>query len=733
MKTDKQKAAIVSVVVLTVALCSLLGMTLVLLYRTTLRLEQQRLQEIVHSHAVLIEEFFHIQEQLAKPALKKQGLKSVLTKVFNAHLHKQCFGTTGEFLIARQEAKNIVFWSGQEHLSTSLPLTVPQQASLAEPMRRALAGETGTTTGLDYRGKTVLAAFQWVPEMHIGLVAKIDLAEIRQPLLRTIFIVSGFVLLLIVGGSAVILRFNPFLHRLEEEKRHAQNYLDIAGAMIAVLDKYGRLKLINRQGCEILGGQQEGLTGLFWVEHCIQPDDRQRANNILQLLLHGTKDLIDAIELHVQRVDGSTRIIEWSGRTLRDRNGQIIGVICSGADVTERRQSEKSLQEAKEAFQATFEQAAVGIAHVAPDGRLLRVNRRLCTILGYTQEELLRKTIQEITHPEHLTQSYAKAKELAATPELSTYSMEKQYLRQDKTALWVNHTVSLVRDGQGRPQYYISVIEDIQARKAMEAALRERTELLVRSNKELDDFAYIASHDLKEPLRGIMSYSTFLLEDYGEQLGGEGRDRLKVMGDLAGRLSNLTDDLLTFSRVGRLALACRSIDLNQLVEDVLVTLKLSLEEENVEVRIPKPLPTVVCDAVRMREVYYNLITNAARYNDKEKKWIEIGVVHRWNDPKQQIFYVCDNGIGIRERHLGKVFTMFKRLHSGNKYGHGTGAGLAIVKKIIERHEGYIWVESEEGEGTAFFFTIVQKPDSSLWPEHPADQGSVDEGIFYYDH
>ncbi len=725
MKSDKQKAAIVSVVVLTVALCGLMSMTLWLLYRTTLRLEQQRLQEIVHSHAVLIEEFFHVQEQFFKPSAgQEQTLESVLTSVLNSHLHKQCFGKSGEFLIARQENENIIFWSGQEHLSNSLPLSVPKQSSLAEPMRLALSGKNGTIAGTDYRGKTVLAAFRWVPEMHIGLVAKIDLAEVRQPLLRTTATASGIVLLLILGGSAVILRFNPFLHRLEEEKSRAQNYLDIAGAMIAVLDKYGRLKLINRQGCEMLGGQQEGLIGLFWVEHCIQFDDRQRGSSILQLLLSGTKEQVDGIELQVQRVDGTSRIIEWSGRTLRDRNEQIIGVICSGADVTERRQSEQSLHDAKEAFQATFEQAAVGIAHVAPDGRLLRINRKFCTILGYTQDELLKKTIQEITHPKHVEHSYAKAKELAAKPDLTTYAMEKQYLRRDSSAVWVNHTVSLVRDGQGRPQYYISVIEDIQARKEIEVALGERTELLVRSNKELDDFAYIASHDLKEPLRGIMSYSTFILEDYGEKLGGDGRDRLKVMGDLAGRLANLTDDLLSFSRVGRLALACHQVDLNQLVADVLATLRVGLEEDKVDVRIPKVLPTIVCDAVRMREVYYNLITNAARYNDKEEKWIEIGVLHRWNDLEQQIFYVCDNGIGIRERHLSKVFTMFKRLHSGNKYGHGTGAGLAIVKKIIERHEGNIWVESEEGEGTAFFFTIVQKSDCGVWLENIADESSA---------
>ncbi len=727
MKSDKQKAAVLSVIVLTAALCSLITLTICLLHRSSLRLEHLRLQEIVHSHAVLIDEFFHIREQFFKADGYEQNLETVLTRVFNAHLKKHCFGESGEFLIARQEGDQIVFWPGQEHLSSAIPSTVPLNSSLAEPMRRALSKQSGSMTGLDYRGETVLAAYQWVPEMRIGLVAKIDLAEVRRPLFQTAAIVGGVALLLILAGSFVLLRFNPFLRRLEEEKRLAQNYLDIAGAMIAVLDQSGRLKLINRQGCELLGGEQEGLLGLFWVEHCVQPNDRQRAAAALQRLFSGKEEQIDGIELRLRRIDGGQRIIDWSGRILRSQNGRIAGLICSGADMTARRQSEQSLHDAQEAFQATFEQAAVGIAHVAPDGRLLRVNRRFCAILGWTQEELLAKTIMDITHPDHLERSYAKAMNLAAQPKQENYSMEKQYLHQDGSTVWVNHTVSLVRDSKSHPLYYISVIEDIQARKAMEEALRERTELLVRSNKELDDFAYIASHDLKEPLRGIMSYSTFLLEDYGGTLGSEGRERLKTMGDLAGRLSDLTDDLLTFSRVGRLALACRHVDLNQLVEDVLATLQVGLEEDRVTVRISKPLPTIICDAVRMREVYYNLITNAARYNDKEDKWVEIGALHPWNDPRQLLFYVCDNGIGIRDRHIGKIFTMFKRLHSGSKFGRGTGAGLAIVKKIIERHDGHIWVESVEGEGTIFFFTMVERPDCGVWLDSSEDGISSSAG------
>ncbi|MGR0482924.1 MAG: PAS domain S-box protein [Candidatus Electronema sp. V4] len=709
--TDKQKALTLATLVLSTALCLLATLTACLLYRTTLRLESQRLEEIVHSHAVLMQKFVHlVAEERSGGA---QSAEAALAEVLKAHQQKHCFGESGEFLAARMEQGQIVFWSGQRREAAGFS---DGDSPLDEPMRLALAGQSGTVIGADWRGKTVLAAYQHLPELHLGLVAKIDLAEVRRPFFRAAAAAGGAALLLVLIGVTVLLRFNPFLRRLEEEKLRAQNYLDIAGTMIVALDAVGRIQSVNRKGCELLGAEQEGLTGLFWVNHCIQPDDQDAADEALRLLLSGEREQIDGQEFRLRTVRGEERIVEWSGRVLRGDRGGITGVLAAAADITERKRIEQHLHEAKEEFQATFEQAAVGIGHVNPEGEWRMVNRKLCAILGYDQEELLRKRIQDVTHPAHLERSMAKARDLTANPALSTYTMEKQYLCKDGSAVWVSHTVSLVRDKESRPKYYISVIEDIQARKEMEDALRERTELLVRSNKELDDFAYIASHDLKEPLRGIMSYSTFLLEDYGGLLDSEGRDKLKTMGDLAGRLSTLTDDLLTFSRVGRLDLARRPVDLNRLVEDVLATLQLSLEREQAAVLLPKPLPTVVCDAVRMREVYFNLISNALKYNDKQEKWIEVGALRRWNDPAQTVFYVCDNGIGIRDKHIDKVFTMFKRLHNGSKFGGGTGAGLAIVKKIIERHGGHIWLESAEGEGSIFCFTLSGEQENVFWQD-----------------
>lgn len=239
--------------------------------------------------------------------------------------------------------------------------------------------------------------------------------------------------------------------------------------------------------------------------------------------------------------------------------------------------------------------------------------------------------------------------------------------------------------------------------------LEKRNADLVRSNQELDDFAYVASHDLKEPLRGIHNYATFLTEDYRERLDAEGREKLATLTRLSQRMEQLIDSLLQFSRVGRVDLAIEATNMNDLVKDVLLSLSIMLTEHQTIVRIPDLLPTVCCDRVRIREVFLNLITNGIKYNDKPERWIEIGWKERRGTddsaPPEAVYYVRDNGIGIKDKHFESVFGIFKRLHGRDKFGGGTGAGLTIVKKIVERHGGRIWVESAFGEGTTFCFTL----------------------------
>jgi light-regulated signal transduction histidine kinase (bacteriophytochrome) len=238
---------------------------------------------------------------------------------------------------------------------------------------------------------------------------------------------------------------------------------------------------------------------------------------------------------------------------------------------------------------------------------------------------------------------------------------------------------------------------------------------LERSNIELDSFAYVASHDLKEPLRGIHNYSTFLIEDYGEQLGEDGTHKLATLMRLTQRMEDLINSLLQYSRLGRAELLLQPVDLGEVIEGVLDVIKIS-QPAPVDFRMPRPLPTVQSDRTQVTELFTNLISNAIKYNDREPKWVEIGYIlpeeinHQLPtslhlNPAQTVFFVKDNGIGIRAKHLETIFKIFKRLHPSSQYGGGTGAGLTIAKKIVERHGGNIAVESTFGEGSTFYFTL----------------------------
>jgi PAS domain S-box-containing protein len=233
-----------------------------------------------------------------------------------------------------------------------------------------------------------------------------------------------------------------------------------------------------------------------------------------------------------------------------------------------------------------------------------------------------------------------------------------------------------------------------QAKETLEAKAAE----LAKSNRELDDFTYIASHDLKEPLRGISSYCQILLEDYGQRLDEDGSRRLKALVILCQRLGQLIDDLLKYSQMGRTQPESTLADLNEVVADVLDTLGPAIDQRRALVRVHEPLPVFAADRVWIGEVFRNLITNALKFNDSAEPVVDIGCT----DGKA--LFVRDNGIGIPECHHEAIFTMFRRLHSRQKYD-GTGAGLTFVRKIVEAHGGQVWVESEVGCGATFYFTL----------------------------
>ncbi len=263
-------------------------------------------------------------------------------------------------------------------------------------------------------------------------------------------------------------------------------------------------------------------------------------------------------------------------------------------------------------------------------------------------------------------------------------------------------------------------------RRRAEAELTERNQLLAtanielaRSNQELDDFAYIAAHDLKEPVRAIQNHARFLTEDFGDQLGDDGRKRLTRMIDLGDRMVQLMSDLLSYAKLGRGEQTGEAIDPESLISEIEESLTETLRSRNARLVLENDLPIISGSKAQIATIFRNLINNGVKYNDSEDKVIEIGALpadDQSGSDNVATFYVRDNGIGIDDEFHDSVFKMFKRLNREKAYGAGTGAGLSFVKKIVKNQGGRIWLTSTPGEGSTFFFTLKTKNERRRTPQ-----------------
>lgn len=360
-------------------------------------------------------------------------------------------------------------------------------------------------------------------------------------------------------------------------------------------------------------------------------------------------------------------------------------------------------------FQTVMDTVLDGLITIDSGGIVRSFNKSATRIFGYAPEEVIGQNIKML-----MPDPYRREHDGYLTHYLDTGEKKVIGIGREVAAQRKNGNVFPIELGISEMQVtgqrmFVGTIRDISQRKAADLEIQTHLISLKRSNQELDDFAYIASHDLKEPLRGLSNNALFLKEDYVDKLDAEGLKRLERMIYLCERMERLVNDLLYFSRLGRQELAIQSTNLNTVIADILLLMESSLHEHNVQVSIPSPLPTITCDLPRVTEVFRNLITNASKYNDKPLKTIEIGCIDR---PAERVFYVRDNGIGIEEQFYNDVFRIFKRLNDEDDAVKGTGVGLTFVKKIIERHGGKIWIESEIGKGTTFYFTLKE-------PQEPA--------------
>jgi PAS domain S-box-containing protein len=389
--------------------------------------------------------------------------------------------------------------------------------------------------------------------------------------------------------------------------------------------------------------------------------------------------------------------------------GLMVVIVAGGSGVgaramVRRKQAEEKLRQAEVKYRSIFENAVEGIFQTTRDGRYLTANPALANIYGYKSPEELLVSVTDIEHQVYVEPD-RRAEFIRLMEEHGEVSkFEFQVYRKDGSVIWISESARAVRDESGAVRYYEGTVEDISERKRAEEELALRAEELARSNSELDDFSYVVSHDLKEPLRGIEAFSGFLAEDYGDKLDEQGQRYISVLRESAVGMRDLIEDLLQLSRIGRAQHEYGAVAVESLLEDVHRDLGFALKEKKVDLRLQADLPTITCDQVRLREVFKNLISNAIKFNDKPRPVVEVACRQ---DDGVYTFSVRDNGIGIDEQYQEKIFGIFQRLNRREEY-EGTGAGLTICKKIVEAHGGKIWVESKDGQGATFSFTIPKK-------------------------
>lgn len=380
------------------------------------------------------------------------------------------------------------------------------------------------------------------------------------------------------------------------------------------------------------------------------------------------------------------------------------------AGIYRKAQMEYQLQSSESKLRAMMDNALDAVIAMDQDGKITEWNRRAEAIFGWSHSEVVGRRLSEIIIPpefrslhEEGLRSFLKD---GIGPILNN-RIEVSALHRAGAIFPVELSVSAYQ--LQNEHHFTAFLRNISERKESERQLLHYTKALERSNQELDEFAYIASHDLKEPLRGIQNHASFLLEDYQEKLDEDGVKRLNRLIFLTQRMERLISDLLHFSRLGRADLAIQKTDTNVMIDEIHQLLESFLKEKNAQIRIPNPLPEIICDRPRVTELFRNLITNAVKYNDKEEKIVEIGFIAHMDAPhgsEKNVFYVKDNGIGIKTEFFEEIFRIFKRLNTrAEDKEAGTGVGLTFVKKIVERHKGRIWVESTMGEGSVFYFTL----------------------------
>lgn len=421
------------------------------------------------------------------------------------------------------------------------------------------------------------------------------------------------------------------------------------------------------------------------------------------------------IDLELVRPEGEVRWITARSETRRDALGQVIGLRGTAQDITERMQAEEQLRRSEHRLAEAQRMAHLGNWELDLRSNVLNWSDEIYRIFEIEPEKFgaFYEAFLSAIHPDDrdlVNQVYTDS-----VNDKKPYDIVHRLLMEDGRVKYVNEKCETYYGEDGKPLRSVGTAHDITAQKVADIALstlkddlenrvRVRTAELEAANKELESFSYSVSHDLRTPLRAIDGFSRILLDDYTDKLDDEGKRLLKVVRDNTSRMGQLIDDILKFSRVGRLELGFSEVDMERQAREVFEELRPDVADAKLQLEIEPVLPTRG-DAAMMRQVWVNLLSNAIKFSrPRAAARIKVG---SFKEGDETVYFVKDNGVGFDMRYADKLFGVFQRLHGVTEF-EGTGIGLAIVKRIVTRHDGRVWAEGKVDQGATFYFALPNK-------------------------
>ncbi len=513
---------------------------------------------------------------------------------------------------------------------------------------------------------------------------------------------------LLMSGT---LRNIHHVKELEDKLRRKTNFLNevlersLTGIYIFDLEQQKNI-YINAEYTHLTGytldelNQVQNQSDLMPLFH---PDDFEAINKHFQSVIEDSKNDKTGIgiEYRFRHADGTWR---WfysrdSIYTLNE-DGSPKEMLGAFFDISALKERETEIKKLARDYATTFEQAGLGIAHVSIDGKFLKTNKKLHEILGFSAEELKGKSFSDVTHPDDIAIGFEAIKEFKAGKR-SFLDLEKRYIRKDGEVFWAHLTTTIVESIGDEPPYYISIIEDISARKEMENNLSD-------SNAALERFAYSASHDLQEPLRKINAFSDLLEARLKNQLNDpEARFQLNRITESASRMSEMIDNLLELSRASKTQLYKEEIRLSEIIELAKIDLSHELTKQHIDITLLNDTP-LFADKLACTQIIRNLISNSLKYVSSERQQ-RIEISSTTFNKRTQVIY-RDYGTGIVEEELELMFEPFRR--AVGREIPGTGMGLAICKQLVKAQGGKIWAESPERHDGILFYLDFPNQESS---------------------